>query len=96
MSSLAPGSHNLLSINVKDGDGSAVTTATVTATVYDLGGQALTGATNITLAHVSSGDYEGTIPNTVSIIEGRRYRVIYSVNASGVVGTTRLEVDAGY
>ena len=65
-----------------------ITNGTVRATLYTLNGDPVAGATNITLVFVagSRGNYIGTIPNTVALVEGARYtlKIVCSYVDSGV------------
>lgn len=65
---------NILSDNTVEVDGLAkngsyINDATVRLTVKDNSGNALAGATNLTLSYVaaSSGKYRGVVPSTVSL-----------------------------
>ena len=68
-----------------DVDGTWIDTATVTFTLKDSDGSAVTGADTITMSHVASstGRYRGTLADTVSLVEDR-YTV--EVTATGAAG----------
>lgn len=62
--------------SLQDSDGTAITTATVTAVVDDEDGNPVSGIDNpLTLAHVASGNYRGLVPDTATLSEGARLTI---------------------
>lgn len=59
---------------VADEDGNTITGATGTAQVYE-SDRTTTVGSQITLADQGGGEYRGTIPDSLSITEGRIYHV---------------------
>jgi hypothetical protein len=77
-----------------DDDATAVVAATVQITgITDTGGDAV-GADEmpITLAHVSAGKYEGSIPHDIGMANGRRYTVTIQATSGSLVRTWRQPV----
>jgi hypothetical protein len=65
-------SDNLISVTIKDADDAAITTATVTAGLYDPAGVLVTSS-DISLTHDDAGVYEGWMPDSLSLTEGAVY-----------------------
>jgi hypothetical protein len=93
-----PQSDNLISITVARGsDGTTpVTDGTGSATLYDEWGQAVPGATNITLSTTGSGGvYTGTIPNSgFNPQPGRNYRLKITLTSSSLSAKRTWWVEA--
>jgi len=65
--------------------GSAVTTATVTATLTDAAGDEVAGQTwPVTLSHVSAGTYRATLENDLTLTANRAYIATIDATVSGV------------
>lgn len=84
-----------------NGTTSYLNSATVTYSITDAAGTAVSGGTG-TLSYVSasSGDYEGTIESSVltssNFTEGRTYLVDITLSQSGYNGFRRLVCRAAY
>ena len=79
--------------------GSYENSATVTANVYDQTDTAVTGATDISVAYVTSsdGDYAGEIQNTVTaFVEGDWYTIKITVAGTSYTTTYKLRRQAAY
>lgn len=76
--------------------GATDTGATVTATVYDAAGTAVSGETwPVTLVHNSGGIYQRTLASDLAIVEGRRYKVVvHAVGSGAEVGDWTVWVEA--
>ena len=74
--------------------GEAVTTATVTVTLYDAGGNDVTGATGVSLAHDSAGTYRGVLPSSVALNRGQSYKAKVAATVGTTVGTWEPRVIA--
>jgi hypothetical protein len=76
--------------------GEADTTATVTCTVKDLQGSAVTGRSwPATMAHVSAGTYRTTLDDGIGIVEHRPYTIeINATGSGGGVGKWQCRVTA--
>jgi len=78
-------SDNLIAITVKDEDGVAINTATVTATLKDSAGVDVTGVVDVSFVYktASEGIYEYTIPNTITLVENSDYYFYVKIVADG-------------
>lgn len=90
------GSTNLIQIcGVTDAlSGDPLTDATLTMSLTDGYGNAISGATNLSLTYnggLTPPAYVGTIPSSVMIIEGGRY--ILQIAMSETVGNVELELN---
>ena len=67
--------------------GAYVNDASVTMTLKDANGDAVSGASSLSLTYVtdSNGRYQGTIPYTVSLTAG----AVYTLEITGTSGSTR-------
>lgn len=72
--------------------------ATITANVYDDDGAAVSGATNISIAYISSsdGDYAGEIQNTVTLTERATYTITLTIAGASYTTTYKLRREAAY
>jgi hypothetical protein len=92
-----PQSDNIFSITVVRGsDGSTpVTDATGTATLYDEFGQAVPGATSISLSTAGGGVYTGNIANSgFNPSPGRNYRIKVALTSSALSAKRTFWFDA--
>ena len=74
--------------------GMPVTDATVTAQLYDSSGAA--HGSQISLSHVSSGLYRGTLPDTASpsMVAIREYELVCTATSgSGVVANRKIKIN---
>jgi multidrug efflux pump subunit AcrB len=71
--------------------GGYVNTATVTMTLYNSAGTAVTGASNLPLSYVTGTDgrYEGTLPSTLSLTPGASYLLVVTIDPGGGQPTQR-------
>ena len=75
----------------------AITNATVTADVQDTQGNVLSGADDISLAHVASGTYRGTLADTVALKEGSKYDIVITADGgAGLLKTWKIRATAQY
>ncbi len=75
--------------------GAYINDATVTMTLKDQSGSAVTGATGLSMAYVtgSNGTYRATIPYTISCTSHRSYTVEVTADAgSGLLGFWEVPV----
>lgn len=96
MGALYSGSHNLIELRAltDQATSAAITTATVTATVYGPDGVAVSGhAWPITLSHVSAGTYRGTVTSAAAIQPGIIYTVKITASTATSPSTVRIFTD---
>lgn len=80
----------------RSSDGAYVNDATVTMTLKDSAGAAVSGASGLSLTYVtdSNGRYQGTLPYTLSLTAGEDYTLeITGTTGSGVRAFWVLDVD---
>ncbi len=72
---------------VNQQNGATITNATVSVTIHALDGTtAINGAGPITMTwSVANQRYEGVLPSTASLVEGRTYYIDISVSGSGTL-----------
>lgn len=75
--------------------GSKITSGTITMTLYDSEDSPVSGAVAIALSHISDGDWDGTIPDTITLVDGDEYYLLITVDASSDV-TLKIDRLAGY
>lgn len=84
-------------IGLVDEDGSAVTNATVTASLTDTSGDELNGQSSpITLTHDSGGNYYGTLSEDLDVKAGKRYRVEITATSGNLQSVWRESVNCRY
>jgi len=84
-------SDNLVEwLNMKDKDDVAVTTATVTAKLLKAGIE-VTGS-SISVPHVANGNYEGTIQDTVTVLDKDDLELEVKADNGGVIRVVVLNV----
>lgn len=88
MANIYLSNDNLLSIEglKNSSSGSFMNTATVTATLKDSSGTSVSGQTfPITLSYIvaTDGNYQATLENTLSMVEGSIYTATISATSSG-------------
>lgn len=90
-------SVELIGLNRSDTD-AYVNDATVTFTLKDSNGTAVTGAENISMSYVSSsnGQYRGTLQDTVTLTNGGTYYLEVTATGAGFKGFWRFECLARY
>ncbi len=73
--------------------GAYLNAATVTVTLKDEAGNAVTGAENVTMDYVSgsNGEYLGKLPHTIALVDNDQYIAEVTADA-GAVGTGFWEV----
>lgn len=92
---------NDVTLRTAEVNGTAITTGTGTWSLLDSEGDAVSGATG-SLTYVggsapfSAGDWQGTIPSSVTLTEGERYTVVTVISSSGNDGEWRLSRVAKY
>jgi hypothetical protein len=75
--------------------GLAITTATVTVTLYDSAGVVVTGQTfPAAMSHVSAGTYRATLEDDIVLVENRQYVAHIDATYTGIVGHWELPVRA--
>lgn len=81
-----------------DTTGVAVTTATVTANLYDTNGSAISGITNpVTLDHVANGLYRKILPTNAGVEVGDRVTAEWTANDGALrVGFWRRTIEVQY
>ena len=72
----------------------AVTTATVTVTLYDADGNAVANATGVSLTHDAAGTYFGTLPSTVVLEHSKAYTASVTATVGLTVGQWETPVRA--
>ena len=74
-------------------DGAYVNDATVTMTLYDSLGVAVTGAINVSLPYVASSDgkYQGTIESTADIDDDSSYSLVITATSGSKNGQITLD-----
>lgn len=79
-------------------DDAYVSTATVTCTLKDAAGDALSGAENVSMPYVagSSGRYEGVLPSTVALVLDTTYFLEITAISGGYTALRRVPVIAQY
>ncbi len=79
-------------------NGNYLNSATVTFTLKDSAGTAVTGASAIAMTYValSNGKYQGTLESTVSLTEGGKYWLEVTATSGTIVGFRRIECYATY
>jgi len=71
------------------------TGATVTITLYDSAGVAVTGqAWPAPMSHVSAGTYRATLDHDLALVENRQYVAHIDATSGGIVGHWELPVRA--
>jgi len=75
-----------------------VKNATVTFTLKDTDGNAITGADGVSMPYLagSDGTYQGTLPSTVSLTEGASYYLEVTATSSSGNGFRRIQCVARY
>lgn len=83
--------HAVHLTGLADGDGAAVTSATVEARVMDSSGADVSGVTwPVALTHTGSGNYSGTIDKAIVLQEGAIYYLDVTATASGMDANWRI------
>ena len=79
-------------------DETYINDATVTFTLKDSNGNAVTGATTVAMAYVSGSDgkYQGTLDSTVTLTENAYYTVEFTATSGTLNDFRRLSVQAKY
>jgi hypothetical protein len=94
------GADNIISLNglKNQSTGNFLNSASVTFSLTDVHGNAISGATNISMAYVtsSSGNYSGLLPSSVPLADGTVYLLsIKAVDSSGT-GFWETSISAYY
>lgn len=94
------GEDNLIEwLSMQDAaDDSYINDATVTATLKDPAGAAVTNASNISLSYVagSNGDYQGVIPENAALVRRKEYFLEVTAVSAGRNGFRRIRCLADY
>ena len=97
---LALGSDNLVRLDklTDASSGDLVSAAVVVCTLYDSAGNAVAGASAIAMAAVAGTDgrYEGTLQDTLSLVDGRMYTLEITATSGTVVRKWRRPCRAMY
>ncbi len=83
---------------LKLSDGSFANDATLTFTLKDTDGDAISGAENIAMAYVASsnGKYQGTLESSVSLVSGTTYYLEITSSRGTLRGFNRVECRAQF
>lgn len=80
----------------QENDSTPITDATVTMTLFDSKGDAVTNANNLTMTHDAAGVYEVTLPYTLGIDKNAQYEAVFTVIASGWRATRYKRFSGAY